>query len=98
MLALTPSTVHLNATSAFLLSGNLTACGYTLHAVGQATPAQLNTLTQVIPALNDGVTEALPKSDSATKFDLNCTRLNWSNAQICAMAHDLPPATKKRRR
>ena len=90
-LSLDPTAVHLDG--AFALSGTLSACGYSLRASGQSSPASLTAATQALPPLNDGLPAVLPATDSIARFDLTCTR-NWSTPQTCSTNHPAEPAKK----
>jgi len=89
------------STPPLLLNGIVTTTGTTLHLTGSATPAELTTLTQSLPPLADGLSQALPELTAAPTrpihLDLTCTR-PWRGPQTCTQTLPAPPTKKKHRR
>ena len=75
------------APAALTLQGLLRTGVYMLHLVGNATPAQVEQLSGVLPPFRDGVAQALlhPEATVPTTVDLTCTR-QWPAAQTCSAA------------
>jgi AsmA protein len=98
-LRLQPATIALPDGGPLVLDSTISACGYTLHASGTATEAELDTAAKDLPHLMDGVAPLLPAGQIHARFDITCTR-SWGAEPVCTGARAvLPPkpARKSRR-
>ncbi|MDE1156605.1 MAG: AsmA family protein [Acidobacteriaceae bacterium] len=100
-LVLAPTAVRLEDASSLQLNGQLSACGYGLHASGSASTQQLQQATAAVPFLFDTVNTLAHSGNATAHLDLSCARL-WSEPeQHCSApapaATTHKPTTRRRR-
>jgi AsmA protein len=100
---LAPTSLALGGREPATLEGHIDGEGYTLHLTGMATADRLDALTRALPALGDGLAEALPPNPAtgAFRIDLTATR-PWGGPQTwlasASSTHQPPEAQHKARR
>lgn len=96
---LAPTSLALGGREPATLEGHIDGEGYTLHLTGTATADRLEALTRALPALGDGLAEALPADHPEGPFhvDLTTTR-TWGSPQTWheASTHQPTPPRKPR--
>jgi hypothetical protein len=99
---LKPTSVRLGPGADLLLSGQASPTGYTFSLAGQASAAQLASVTHALPQLADDTGRLLPKdptaADAIHPMALSCTRL-LGGGQTCSAPAPVPrhPARRNAR-
>jgi AsmA protein len=95
------TTLALGGREPATIDGHIDGQGYTLHLTGSATGSRLDALTRAIPALGEGLAQALPTERPADPFHIDATATRaWGSPQTWHEASVHPPQSpnKPRRR
>jgi hypothetical protein len=90
---LKPTPVRLGPGAELMLSGQASPTGYSFTLLGQASAAQLASVTHALPQVADDTELVMPKSSAATDtihpVTLSCTRV-LSGGQVCSASVPVP--------
>jgi AsmA protein len=90
---LKPTPVRLGPGAELVLSGQASPTGYSFTLLGQASAAQLASVTHALPQVADDTELVMPKSSAATDtihpVTLSCTRV-LSGGQVCSAPVPVP--------
>jgi hypothetical protein len=99
---LKPTSVRLGSGAELMLSGQVSPTSYTFTLLGQASAAQLATVTHALPQLADGTALIVPRgatvADAIHPVAISCTRM-LSGGQVCTSPVPVPrhPARRSAR-